>query len=406
MAGGPDMLSGRRMLLGVSGGIAAYKSVDVLRRLRDLGADVRVVMTRNATRFVSPLTFAALSGAPVLSDEFTGEGWGPMGHIAVTDGIDLVLLAPATANIIGKAAAGIADDALSTALLAATCQVIMAPAMNDRMFRNPILQRNIATLRSAGVRFVEPEEGVLACGTFGQGRLASSERIILAVTAALIPKDLAGVAVLVTAGPTREAIDAVRFISNPSTGKMGYALAAAARDRGAVVTLISGPSHLDPPESVSFHAVTTAAQMGSAVREHAGRCQIIIMAAAVSDFRPKDSSSTKIKKENAAPIVALERTDDILQGLGAAKEERILVGFAAETENLIENARAKLLSKNLDLIIANDIGRPGAGFSSDTNAAVMIDRTGAVTNLPLRPKTELAVTIIDKIVELKKNQGL
>ena len=401
------MLSGRRMMLGVSGGIAAYKAVDVLRRLRELGAEVRVVMTRNATRFVAPLTFSALSGSPVLFDEFAdGRTWGPMGHIAVTDGIDLALVAPATANIIGKAASGIADDALSTALMAAACPVIMAPAMNDRMFRNPILQRNITALKSSGVRFVEPEEGVLACGTSGKGRLASLERIIQAATAALAPKDLAGVAVLVTAGPTREAIDAVRFISNPSSGKMGYALAAAARDRGAEVTLISGPTQLAPPEGVTHHAVTTAAEMSQTVRENARRCQIIIMAAAVSDFRPKERSSKKIKKENAAPIITLERTDDILQGLGSEKEGRILVGFAAETENVVENAREKLLRKNLDLIVANDIAQPGAGFSSDTNAAVMIDRTGAVTDLPLREKTELAVTIIDKVAELKKNQGL
>jgi phosphopantothenoylcysteine decarboxylase/phosphopantothenate--cysteine ligase len=406
MAERPGMLSGRRIMLGVSGGIAAYKAVDVLRRLRELGAEVRVVMTRNATRFVAPLTFSALSGSPVLSDEFAEGTWGPMGHIAVTDGIDLALVAPATANIIGKAASGIADDALSTALMAAACPVIMAPAMNERMFRNPILQRNITALKSSGVRFVEPEEGVLACGTSGQGRLASLERIIQAATAALAPKDLVGVAVLVTAGPTREAIDAVRFISNPSSGKMGYALAAAARDRGAEVTLISGPTYLAPPEGVSHHAVTTAAEMSQAVRENARGCQIIIMAAAVSDFRPKERSSKKIKKESAAPIITLERTDDILQGLGAEKEGRILVGFAAETENVVENAREKLLRKNLDLIVANDIAQPGAGFSSDTNAAVMIDRTGAVTDLPLREKTELAITIIDRVVELKINQGL
>jgi len=400
------MLSGRRMVLGVSGGIAAYKAVDVLRRLRELGAEVRVVMTRNATRFVAPLTFSALSGSPVLADEFAEGTWGPMGHISVTDGIDLALVAPATANIIGKAASGIADDALSTALMAAACPVIMAPAMNDRMFRNPILQRNITALKSAGVRFVEPEEGVLACGTSGQGRLASLERIMQAAAAVLVPKDLAGVSVLVTAGPTREAIDAVRFISNPSSGKMGYALAAAARDRGAEVTLISGPTYLAPPEGVSHYTVTTAAEMSQTVREHARRCRIIIMAAAVSDFRPKERSGTKIKKENVAPIITLERTDDILQGLGAAKEDRILVGFAAETENVVENAREKLLRKNLDLIVANDIAQPGAGFSSDTNAAVMIDRTGTVTDLPLRAKTELAFMIMDRVVELKKNQGL
>lgn len=400
------MLSGRHILLGVSGGIAAYKGVDVLRRLRELGAGVRVVMTRNAARFVAPLTFSALSGSPVLSDEFAGGEWGPMGHIAVTDGIDLALVAPATANLIGKAAAGIADDVLSTALLAAACPVLMAPAMNDRMFRNAIVQRNIASLKNAGVRFVDPEEGVLACGASGQGRLASPERIVQAVVAALSPKDLTGTAVLVTAGPTREPMDAARFISNPSTGKMGFALAEAARDRGADVILVAGPTHLAPPEGVAYHAVITAAEMHKAVQELAGRCQIIIMAAAVSDFRPRERSDRKIRKEDAATIITLERTDDILQQLGASRKERILVGFAAETEDLVGNAREKLRRKNLDLIFANDIGRPDAGFSSETNAGIMVDRAGTVTDLPLRSKKELAIAVIDKVVELKKNQGL
>ncbi len=241
------MMSGMRILLGVTGGIAAYKAVDVLRRLREQNAEVRVVMTRNATRFVTPLTFAALSGRPVLTDEFTEGEWGSIGHIAVTDGLDLALVVPATANIIGKMAAGIADDALSTALIAAACPIIVAPAMNDRMYRNAVLQRNITGLRTIGIRFIEPETGALACGTNGQGRLASPESILQAVVAALSPKSLAGVKVLVTAGPTREPIDAVRFISNPSTGKMGYALAAAALDRGAEVVLVSGPTQLPPP---------------------------------------------------------------------------------------------------------------------------------------------------------------
>jgi len=253
------MMSGMRILLGVTGGIAAYKAVDVLRRLREQDAEVRVVMTRNASRFVTSLTFSALSGMPVLTDEFTEGEWGRMGHIAVTDGLDLALVVPATANIIGKMAAGIADDALSTALMAAACPIIVAPAMNDRMYRNAILQKNIADLRTVGIRFVDPETGALACGTNGLGRLASPERIVQEVAAALSPKSLAGVNVLVTAGPTREPIDAVRFISNPSTGKMGYALAVAARDRGAEVSLVSGPTQLPPPQGVDLIAVTTAA---------------------------------------------------------------------------------------------------------------------------------------------------
>jgi phosphopantothenoylcysteine decarboxylase/phosphopantothenate--cysteine ligase len=400
------MLSGKRILLGVSGGIAAYKAVEVLRKLIEQGAEVRVVMTRNAARFVAPLTFSALSGSPVLTDEFSDAAWGPMGHIAVTDGLDIALVVPATANIIGKAAAGIADDALSTALVAAECPVIIAPAMNDRMYRNAVLQRNIDSLKAVGIRFVEPESGALACGSIGQGRLASPERILQEIAIALTPKDLMGSSVLVTAGPTREPIDAARFISNPSTGKMGYALAVEARNRGAEVVLIAGPTHLPPPQGVNYRAVTTAADMHREVHDHAGQCQIIIMAAAVSDFRPKEPSDRKIKKEDAALAITLERNEDILQGLGAAKEGRVLVGFAAETDNLVRNAGDKLRKKNLDLIVANEIGQPGAGFGSETNAAVLIDRRGKVIALPHMPKAELARRIIDAIVELKKNQGL
>ncbi len=400
------MLSGRRILLGVSGGIAAYKAVEVLRKLMEQGPEVRVVMTRNAARFVAPLTFSALSGKPVLTDEFSEGGWGPMGHIAVTDGLDLALVAPATANIIGKMSAGIADDALSTALMAAECPVIIAPAMNERMFRNAFLQRNIENLRAEGVRIVEPETGALACGTKGPGRLASPDRIVQAAQAALSPKDLIGVTVLVTAGPTREPIDAARFISNSSTGKMGYALAAEARNRGAAVVLISGPTHLHPPQGVNHRSVTTAAEMRQAVQDHVGHCQVIIMAAAVSDFRPKEPSERKLKKEGAPLAITLERTEDILLGLGAAKEKRVLVGFAAETDDLVRNAGDKLKKKNLDLIVANTIGLPDRGFASDMNEAVLVERSGRVTELPRMPKTELAARIIDTIVELKKNQGL
>ena len=402
----PGILTGKRILLGVSGGIAAYKAVEVLRKLMELGAEVRVIMTRNAARFVAPLTFSALSGKPVLTDEFSEDGWGPMGHIAVTDGLDLALVTPATANIIGKLSAGIADDALSTSLMAAECPVIIAPAMNERMFRNAFLQRNIGNLRAVGIRIVEPEIGALACGTNGQGRLASPDRIVQAVQAALSLKDLVGMTVLVTAGPTREPIDAARFISNPSTGKMGYALAAEARNRGADVMLISGPTHLHPPQGVNHRSVTTAAEMHRAVRDHAGRCQIIIMAAAVSDFRPKEPSERKLKKEGASLTITLERTEDILQGLGDAREGQVLVGFAAETDDLIRNAGDKLKKKNLDLIVANTIGLPGSGFASDMNEAVLMERGGNITELPRMTKTELAARIMDAIVELKKNQGL
>lgn len=400
-------LAGKKILLGVSGSIAAYKAVDVLRRLMDRGAEVRIVMTRSAVRFITPLTFAAVSGRPTLTDEFRDSGWGTMGHITVTDDLDLALVAPATANVIGKIASGIADDALSTALLAASCPIILAPAMNSRMYANAIVQRNIGKLRDAGVRFVDPECGSLACGMSGPGRLATTDSIMTAVQEVLSRRrDLVGTSVLVTAGPTREAIDPVRFLSNASSGKMGHALAEEAHERGAEVVLISGPTHLAPPRGVAHVPVTTAAEMRREVLARAGQCHIVIMAAAVSDFRPRVTSVRKIKKETAEAVIALERTEDILQEIGAEKGTRILVGFAAETDNVIAHAMAKREGKNLDLIVANDITKPCAGFGSDTNVAVLIDKTGAVVELPLLTKRELAVKIIDRVMELKKNQGL
>jgi phosphopantothenoylcysteine decarboxylase/phosphopantothenate--cysteine ligase len=274
------------------------------------------------------------------------------------------------------------------------------------MYRNAVVQRNIAGLKAVGVRFVEPGTGALACGTSGTGRLASTERIMQSVTGALSPKNLAGMRVLVTAGPTREPIDAVRFISNPSTGRMGYALAEAARDRGAEVVLISGPTSLPIPHGVEIRSVSTAAEMHREVRERSAQCHVIIMAAAVTDFRPKEPSLHKIKKERAALSVVLEPTEDILKGLGAAKAGRILVGFAAETDDLVRNAGDKLKKKNLDMIVANEIGRPGSGFASETNKVVLIDRSGKAVELPLLPKAEIAAHIIDAVAELKKNQGL
>ncbi len=403
----PCALTGKRILLGVSGSIAAYKSVDILRRLREEGAEVRVVLTRSAERFVTALTFSALSGRPVLSDEFRDSGWGPMGHIAITDDLDLAVVAPATANIISKMASGIADDALSTALAAAACPIIVAPAMNDRMYRNAILRRNIDTLRSTGVRFVEPGTGELACGVHGQGRLAETERVIGEVDKVLRPAGpLCDATVLVTAGPTREPIDAVRFISNPSSGKMGYTLAAAARDRGARVVLVSGPTSLEPPAGVQVIPVMTAAEMRTAVLDHAASANVVIMAAAVSDFRPAAPETRKTKKVNASLMLQLEQTEDILLSLGKEKGGRLLVGFAAETDDLARHAREKLKQKNLDLIVANDIGAPGTGFSSDTNAITLIDRRGSESVISLRSKVEIARLILDKVEELMTNQGL
>jgi phosphopantothenoylcysteine decarboxylase / phosphopantothenate---cysteine ligase len=396
-------LDGKHILLGVSGSIAAYKAVDILRRLREQGADVSVVMTKNATRFVSRLTFETLSGKPVFSDEFQETERRGIGHIDITADLDIALVAPATANIIGKVASGIADDALTTALTAVTCPLIMAPAMNDRMYRNAVVRKNIAFLKEQGVIFVDPDTGPLACGTIGQGRLAEIEEVVEAVSSALPANDLAGLTVLVTAGPTREQIDAVRFISNPSTGKMGYAIAEAARDRGATVILVSGPTALAPPEGVTVIPVQSAYDMHKAVMEHVEGSQIVIMAAAVSDFKPTVSSDRKIKKHEASLVINLERTEDILSAAAKAPGRKLLVGFAAETDNVLGNAIQKLKSKDLDMIVVNDLMKKGAGFGSDTNAVIIIDRAGVQTELQMMPKREIARKIINKVAELKAN---
>jgi phosphopantothenoylcysteine decarboxylase / phosphopantothenate---cysteine ligase len=398
------VLTGKRILLCVSGSIAAYKAVDLLRRLTEQGAEVRVAMTACAEKFVSRLTFETLSRRPVLYDAFSSREQATIGHIEITEGLDLALVAPATANIIGKIAAGIADDALTSALMAIDCPLLIAPAMNDRMYRNPRLQRNITVLEDAGVRFVEPGTGSLACGTEGQGRLADTDVIVRELAACLIQKDLAGKTVLVTAGPTREYIDAVRFISNPSTGKMGYALAAAARDRGAEVILITGPTQLAPPQGVKVVSVVTAGDMHRAVKEHRDRSHIVIMAAAVSDFRPLQTSERKIKKEEAATTLTLERTEDILLELGKAGGKRLLVGFAAETDDIEKNALKKLKDKHLDMIVVNDLLKSGSGFGVDTNAVTIIDRTGKRTEVPTMHKTHVAASVMSAIVEFSNKQ--
>ena len=397
---------GKRVLLGVTGSIAAYKAVDILRRLTELGAEVRVAMTDSASRFISPLTFEVLSGRPVLLDEYREPNGTAIAHIDITEGLDAALIAPATANSIGKMAAGIADNALTSAVLALGCPLLVAPAMNDRMFRNDLVQRNIRTLQEAGVRFIEPGIGSLACGTIGKGRLADIDQIINELSALLAPQDLAGKTLLVTAGPTREHVDAVRFISNPSTGRMGYALAAAARERGAEVVLITGPSQLVPPQGVTVIPVVSAFDMRSAVLANVERSHAVIMAAAVSDFRPVQASTRKIKKEAAESTIALERTEDILQELGAAANgRRLLVGFAAETDDVEQNALKKLKEKNLDLIVVNDLLKTGSGFGTDTNAVVLMKRDGTRIEVPTQLKTEIARRIMDSIVELmRKNK--
>ncbi len=400
-----ETFAGKRILLGVSGSIAAYKAVELLRRLRERGAEVRVSMTAHATRFVTPLTFRTLAGQPVLSDEFAEDAASPIGHIDITDGLDAALIAPATANTIAKIAAGIADNALTSAALAMVCPFLIAPAMNDRMYRNPAVQKNIAILRERGIRIVSPAVGALACGAQGEGRLAETDSILRELAALFRPRDLAGRTVLVTAGPTREPIDAVRFLSNPSTGKMGYALAAAAQERGAQVILVSGPTQLAPPRDVEVVSVRSAAEMHDAVLARIPACDALFMAAAVSDFRPLAPVDRKLKKGEAPDVIRLERTGDILRELGARGSAALLVGFAAETDDREQNALRKLREKNLDLIVLNDLRAAGAGFGADTNAVTIFDREDRRIDLPTMPKREIADRVLDAVLPLLERRG-
>jgi phosphopantothenoylcysteine decarboxylase/phosphopantothenate--cysteine ligase len=389
----------KTILLGVTGGIAAYKAVEVVSRLVKLGATVNVIMTRNATMLVQPLTFRYISRNPVAVDTFDEpESWEPQ-HISLADTADLFVIAPATANIIGKLAHGIADDMLSTTALAVRCPILIAPAMNCQMYDNPILQENISILQKRGFEFIEPEYGLLACGYEGKGRLADPEKIVERIQQILnVPRDLEGRTVLVTAGPTREALDPVRFISNRSSGKMGYAIAEAASRRGADVTLISGPTTLTPPENVKLVNVESAIQMRDEVISCASQSQIIIMSAAVSDYRPKDFSTQKIKRGENTITIVLEENPDILAELGRNKRDgQILVGFSMETENLIENSRKKLEKKNADFIVANDVSKEGAGFGTDTNMVTIISSSGQIKELPLMSKYDVANAILDEI---------
>jgi len=389
------------VVLGVTGCIGAYKACEVLRDLQRRGHDVHVAMTEHATRFVSALTFEALSQHPVFIDQFTLGAESQIQHISLADAADLFLVAPATANVLGKFAHGIADDALTTLYLATTAPVLVAPAMNVNMFSNPAVVANLDTLRERGVGIVEPGSGYLACGWLGRGRLAEVGEIVEAAVAVLTRRrSLAGETVLVTAGPTVEDIDAVRFVSNRSSGRMGYRLAESARDRGARVTLVSGPTTLPEPRGLDFVSVRSAAQMAQAVEEKGAAAGIVVMAAAVSDYRPASVAPNKIKKQEGPLALELVRTPDILAGLGARKNGRFLVGFAAETDAVRENARGKLQAKNLDLIVANDVARTDAGFATDTNAAVLIDAAGEV-EVPLVSKRELAERIWDRVIEMR-----
>jgi phosphopantothenoylcysteine decarboxylase/phosphopantothenate--cysteine ligase len=390
------------VVLGVTGCIGAYKACEVLRELQRRGVDVHVVMTAAATRFVSPMTFEALSRHSVFHDQWALGANGEIRHISLADDAELLLVAPATANSLGKFARGIADDALSTLYLATRAPVVVAPAMNVNMFEHEAVRENLATLRGRGVVVVEPGEGYLACGWLGKGRLAEVETIVEAALARLARRaELAGETLLVTAGPTLEDIDPVRYVSNRSSGAMGYRLAEAARDRGARVILVSGPTALSAPQGVTFVAVRSAEEMQKAVAAHAATASIVIAAAAVSDYRPARASASKLKKTDGPMGLELVRTPDILKGLGEAKGGRLLVGFAAETEDLVANARRKLEAKNLDLIVANDVTAPGAGFAGPTNAVVLLRRDGQRRDVPLATKREVADEILDEVVALR-----
>lgn len=399
------MLAEKRIVLGVSGGIAAYKACDLVSRLKKRGAQVRVVLTKHACEFVPPLTFETLSGNPAYTDAFDRKF--EIEHVALAKWADAMVVAPATANALAKMAAGIADDLLTTTLLAVTAPVVAAPAMNAAMWRHPATQANAALLRSRGVRFVGPASGHLACGDDDVGRMSEPEAIVEALEALFAEggrvgaaRDLSGRRILVTAGPTVERIDPVRFITNRSTGKMGYAIAAAAARRGAEVVLVSGPVSLPCPDGVERVSVESSRELCDAVLGRAGDCDAVIQAAAPADFTPAAFSETKIKKTGEGMALELRPTTDIAAALGARKRPgQVLVAFAAETNDLIDNARGKLARKNADLVVANDVTRPGAGFGADTNIVSLVTRDSA-RELPVMPKSEVADAILDAVAAL------
>lgn len=401
----------RRVLLAVSGGIAAYKTPELVRALVREGASVRCALTAAAARFVSPLALQTVSGHAVRSDLFDAEQEGAIDHIALADETDLVVVAPATANLLAKLAHGLADDLVSTLLLATRAPLLVAPAMNVHMWRHPATQANVERLRGRGVRFVGPEAGPLACGWEGEGRMAEPVAIAAEAASLLAPKPLAGERFVVTAGGTREPIDPVRVVANRSSGKMGYAIAAEAARRGGEVVLVSGPSALPAPPGVRVTAVETALEMRDAVRAALPGCTVFVGAAAVADFRPVAAAADKIKKEalgEARLVIELERTPDILLEVGelSAREggRRLVIGFAAESRDLLAAARAKLARKRCDLIVANDVTRAGAGFDADTNAVSFVWPGGDVEELPLLPKREVAERLLDRVEKLREGR--
>ena len=399
-------LRGKTVLLGVTGGIAAYKAVEVVSRLRKLGAQVRVVMTKNATEFVTPLTFETLANHPVVTDTFARPETWDVAHISLAKEADLCVVAPATANILAKLAVGLADDMLSTTLLAAKAPLLLAPAMNTGMWTAEATRRNVETLRARGAHFVGPEGGFLACGDTGAGRMSEPAAIVEAIEALLARREtLGGVKVLVTAGATREHLDPVRFLTNESSGKMGFAIAEAARDRGAEVTLVKGSTTAPVPEGVKVVQVVSTQELYDAVTSLAPEAAAVIQAAAPADYRFRDVSDQKIKKKDGGALTfTLEETPDIAAAVGRMKRPgQVLVGFAAETENLLAHAEKKLASKNLDFIVANDVTQPGAGFNVDTNIATFLSAEGANPR-PLQTKRQLAEDILDEVEKRLKGK--
>jgi phosphopantothenoylcysteine decarboxylase / phosphopantothenate---cysteine ligase len=398
-----------KIALGVTGGVAAYKAAELVRRLQQEKLDVEVVMTRAAQEFIQPLTFAALTGRKVISEMFGADKVSPANvdsaveHVAVAQRIDLLLVAPATADILGKFAHGIADDFLTTLYLATKAPVMVAPAMNVNMWDHVGTQANVAVLRARGVQVVEPDEGYLACGMTGAGRLASVETIAQRVCHLLgLRHDFAGKTILVTAGPTREDIDPVRFLTNRSSGKMGYAVAEAAQRRGAHVVLVSGPTDLNVPEGVDWVPVRTAEEMRRRVLERVEGCDVVVMAAAVADYRLSRVNSEKLKRGEGSVALELEATPDILAELGRGKRGRILVGFAAETDAVAENAKSKLERKGVDMMVANDVTQEGAGFDTDTNIVTLYRRDGREQSLPKMSKFDVANRVLDQVLEIQK----
>ena len=392
-------LQGKNILIGVTGGIAAYKIVEVVSRLKKLGAEVKVVMTRAASEFIAPRTFQEITKNPVSVEMFSEIVNYHVEHIALANFADVVLIAPATANFLAKAAHGIADDLLTTIILATPAPLIVAPSMNTLMLEHPATQKNIEILKSRGVKIIDAETGLLACGTSGKGRLAEPENICAEIVKFFAPKILTGKKILVTAGGTLEPIDPVRFIGNRSSGKMGYEIAKAAQFHGAEVILISGNATVEPPENLKFIKVETAEQMRTEVLAEFDTVDAVIMSAAVSDYRPKTIYPQKIKKSNENLTIELVKNPDILKELGQLKKNQLLVGFAAETANIISYAKDKTEEKNLDFIVANDVTQEGAGFSVDTNIASIITRDGEIENCPKMSKTELAEKIILRVAE-------